>query len=61
MHSKTNGESTFGATAPVVQTAGRQRFLTAHPTKLFSKGKFQRKQILAGVVAQEGSFIVGGS
>lgn len=61
MTSMINGESIFGATTPVVQRAGRDCFLPAHPSDLFIRGQFLRKPILAGVVAQEGSFIVGGS
>ena len=61
MKAKINGEAIFGATTPVVQRVGRERFLIAHPSELFILGQFLRKPILAGVVAQEGSTIVGGS
>ena len=61
MTSMMNGEAIFGATTPVVQKAGKGSFLTDNPNELFVRGQFLRKPILAGVVAQEGSFIVGGS
>ena len=60
MQFKSKGEPAYGAAAPVVQKTGKQRFLTDHPSEMFSKGQFRKKTILAGVVAQEGSFIVGG-